>query len=151
MWKCENSIRVPCIIFDPTRPDQFKKREELILNIDIAPTIPELAGIIPSSGYQGKSMVQLLESNKPVGELSSSSNFYTISNIPKSEGVRMDIRKYFHNIDHPEPEELYALENDPQEIQNLFKHDPLHGIVDHLRQKCNDFKRFYIETKNDFG
>ena len=147
----ENSIRVPFIIYDPTRPGQVKKRDEPILNIDIAPTILELAGIRPDHGYQGKSMVPLLENRETVWRNEFFiEHLYDIEFIPKSEGVRTGKWKYFRYIDHPEHEELYDLENDPREMRNLIGQDGHAGMADQLRGKCSAYKQQYLEMINDF-
>ncbi len=146
----ENSIRVPFIILDPTRTNQGIKRDEFILNIDIAPTILELAGIVPGPGYQGKSMVPLLEGKETAWRNEFFiEHLYDIEYIPKSEGVRTEKWKYFRYIDHPEHEELYDLENDPEEIDNLIDQDTSLGIIELLRQKCSGYKHQYQEMIND--
>ena len=80
----EQSIRIPLIILDP-RADENNRgliREELALNIDIAPTIFELANLNVSDKMQGKSLVPLLEKRKLTGEKRSSAN--TGSTAPTS-------------------------------------------------------------------
>ena len=44
----EESIRVPLIIKYPALISEVRKAQNLVLNIDIALTLAELAGIIPS-------------------------------------------------------------------------------------------------------
>jgi arylsulfatase A-like enzyme len=144
----ENSIRVPLIIFDPGRSGSIDFRKEMILNIDIAPTILELAGISSPASYQGKSIVPLLDGNETGWRKAFfTEHLYDLEFIPKSEGVRTESWKYFRYIDHPEHEELYHLEKDPHEIYNLIHQETLADTVDRLRKKCNDFKQEYINAR----
>ncbi|MEM9327642.1 MAG: sulfatase/phosphatase domain-containing protein [Bacteroidota bacterium] len=55
----------------------------------------------------------------PVRDQFVSEHWFDNDRIPKSEGVRTNQWKYFRYVDHPEHEELYDLEHDPQEMSNL--------------------------------
>lgn len=59
----EESIRIPLIVFDPKsrKINKGKVRNEMVLNIDLAPTILELAGLLPHPIMQGRSLVPLLQ------------------------------------------------------------------------------------------
>ncbi|NIP95797.1 MAG: sulfatase-like hydrolase/transferase, partial [Akkermansiaceae bacterium] len=59
----EESIRVPLIVRDP-RPGKSRAmvvREEMVLNLDLAPTLLELAGLERKSPMDGRSLVPLLQ------------------------------------------------------------------------------------------
>ena len=57
------SIRVPMLALDPRAAPaaKGKRRTELVLNIDIAPTLLDLAGLPVPAMMQGRSLVPLLE------------------------------------------------------------------------------------------
>ncbi|MBT7981058.1 MAG: sulfatase [Akkermansiaceae bacterium] len=59
----EESVRVPMIIFDPRHKSsgQGTRVSALTGNIDIAPTILELAGLKAESGIEGKNLMPLLD------------------------------------------------------------------------------------------
>jgi len=144
----DNSIRVPFIYFDPGRPLSGEIIREMILNIDIAPTILDLAGISAPSTYQGKSIVPLLQGkNTDWRDAFFMEHLYNIEFIPKSEGIRTEEWKYFRYIDHPEHEELYHLQNDPEEIYNLIGMDNHIETIDLLRKKCAEYKLSYENAK----
>ncbi|MEZ5352596.1 MAG: sulfatase-like hydrolase/transferase [Bryobacteraceae bacterium] len=54
----EESIRVPMILYDPRLPAGLRgaRRQAMTLNIDIAPTLLEAAGIAAPAGMQGRSL-----------------------------------------------------------------------------------------------
>src|SRR5438046_9595102 len=59
----EPSIRVPLIVFDPRADKQRrgKTHDAVALNVDISPTLLELAGVAVPRGVQGRSLVPLLK------------------------------------------------------------------------------------------
>ncbi|MCL6259562.1 sulfatase-like hydrolase/transferase [Aquiflexum sp. TKW24L] len=60
----DNSLRVPMIIYDP-RSVQGRKVKDMVLNIDIAPTIFDFAGLDIPKSWQGLSLAGFLEENSP--------------------------------------------------------------------------------------
>ncbi|MGR3810526.1 sulfatase-like hydrolase/transferase [Jiulongibacter sp. NS-SX5] len=142
----DNSIRVPLIIFDP-RTDHKGKNEAFALNIDVPPTILDLAGITSPSAYQGKSLLPLIADKKAVFQRDTVliEHLWEFEHIPPSEGLRTQKRKYLRYINDKSLEELYDLENDPQEIKNLA-HDPAYqhelavfrNKIDELSLKYSD-------------
>ena len=62
----EESIRVPLIVFDPHAPKSARgqRRDEMVLNIDLAPTLLDYAGITVASAMQGKSLRALVNGTK---------------------------------------------------------------------------------------
>lgn len=130
------SIRTPLIIHDPRRPETAgTRRDEIVLNIDMAPTLLAYAGIEPPAGMQGRSLRQIVEGRSP--EDWRTSFFYEHlftagGRLPPCEGVRDGRWKYCRylapeSLDHPNApsdpaavaEELYDLQTDPNETTNL--------------------------------
>ncbi|HEX6961660.1 MAG TPA: sulfatase-like hydrolase/transferase [Lacipirellula sp.] len=58
----DESIRVPLIIYDGRNPTS-QTIDEMALNIDLAPTILQMAGVAPQPARDGKSLVQLINGN----------------------------------------------------------------------------------------
>ncbi|WDI42959.1 sulfatase family protein [Bremerella sp. P1] len=126
----EESIRIPMIVFDPRLPKNKRgqRREEMVLNIDVAPTLLDLAGIEPSSVMQGQSMKGLVEGNQSSGWRTEFlyEHLFPHATIPQSEGVREDRWKYvFYPKSEPKLEQLFDLQQDPHEVNNLAD-DPKH-------------------------
>jgi arylsulfatase A-like enzyme/Tfp pilus assembly protein PilF len=115
----EESMKVPLIFYNPRllpNPLQVKTRVDLV---DLMPTILELYKLEIPKGNQGKSMIHLLAGQ----EETSPRELYFESMYGKDElnfaplmGVIAEQYKY---ISLPEPE-LYDLEKDPLEKDNLF-------------------------------
>ncbi len=135
------SIRIPFLFYWPDAPKSVRgsRRKELVLTIDIAPTLLSLAGVSPPSEMQGESLVPLLETNKPVSWREEFFYEYRgrIATIPRSIGVRTRRYKYLRYFaERPVYEELYDLEEDPFEANNLA-YDPEHrALLVEMRARC---------------
>ncbi|WPJ97273.1 sulfatase-like hydrolase/transferase [Coraliomargarita algicola] len=117
----DECLQVPLIIYDP-RDGGLRGAEldQVALNIDLAPTILELAGIDIPDMYQGKSLYPLLSGENPPWRNEFFFEHYFTANgqIPRSEGVRTDQWKYVkYPLDNFE--QLYDLQADPGEVTNL--------------------------------
>ena len=134
----ENSLRVPLIIFDP-RVKNHKDISEPALNIDIAPTILNFASVEIPDVYQGKSLCEYTVKDNVILErpLILFEHLWNFKDIPSSEGVRTEKWKYFRYRFIKAPEELYDLENDPKEINNLAGDPAYKEILSSLREECN--------------
>ena len=126
----EESIRTPLIVYDPRRPGRGLTRTEMTLNIDLAPTLLDLAGVPAPGCMHGRSLGPLLGAAKPAWrrEWFYEHHFQLPpkSLTPRSEGIRTEDWKYIRYIDtRPVREELYDLRRDPLEEHNLAG-DPRH-------------------------
>ena len=127
----EESIRVPFVASYPVASPVAQERSEMVLNIDLAPTIAQLAGA-ETAPVDGESLVPLLEGGAPgdVGWRSSFliENFLTFVVRPSS-GVRTGRWKYVEtDAGAGVTTELYDLASDPYELHNLA-FDPDHQVV----------------------
>jgi arylsulfatase A-like enzyme len=134
----DNSIRVPMMIYDP-RYKEHKDVNEMVLNIDIPATILDIAGIDKPEIMQGKSLVGFFhgENSLEDREYFICEHLWETPMIPPSEGIRTKKWKYFryrHDLAH---EELYNLENDPIEIDNLKDSVAFQNVLQNLRLKTD--------------
>jgi N-acetylglucosamine-6-sulfatase len=119
----EESIRVPLLMRYPKLIKPGTKPPEMALNIDIAPTLLQLAGAPIPKDVQGRSLVPLFEGK--LGEWRSSALFEYFAEarfprIPTWQAVRNDRWKYIHYTDVADSDELYDLQADPYEMKNLI-------------------------------
>ncbi len=138
----EESMRIPMVIFDPWRNVSCPVRNEMVLNIDIAPTILELAGVSVPSIVQWRSLIPLVDDSADGWRTDFfCEHLFNIPNIdiPKSEGVRTDRWKYLRYFEQdPVHEELYDLEVDPHESHNLIGVPEYSDRGTKMRLKCAD-------------
>lgn len=132
----DESMRIPFLVKDPRSGVKGVTRDDLVLNIDLAPTLLELAGVKVPADVQGKSLKPLLTDNPPKEPLRTSflyTYFFEKSgavsppnpppggyNTPTLTAVRTPTHKLIKYLDHPEWTELFDLKADPYETKNLF-------------------------------
>ncbi len=150
----EESLRVPLIIRDP-RPHSRTpgRRAQMALNIDLAPTMLAMAGVPIPDAMQGMDLGPILRDENAAGR----KDWYYEHDVgtrsrgtplPRCEGVRTERWKYIRYKDtHPVEEELFDLEADPLEEQNLVK-DALHAkTLARLRARCDELRNTLREEK----
>jgi arylsulfatase A-like enzyme len=135
----EPSIRVPLLIYDPTlkKSQRGKVYDEMVLNIDVAPTILKLAGIIKDENMQGSPFVDIYNNEaESWRDCFYYEHLYPAPIIPRSQGIRTDQYKYLYYPDSPNGyEEVYDLRKDPNEKYNLAIQSNKKHIVEALRTK----------------
>jgi arylsulfatase A-like enzyme len=139
----EESIRTPLIIRDPRLPVLMRGRtcEDMTLNIDVAPTLFDLAGVAIRPPVQGRSLCPLLKGAPvPWREDWFYEHLYGHEGkIPRSEGVRTKRWKYIRYLDRDPPyEELYDLKRDPYEEDNVVAVKENKSVVGCLRRRWQE-------------
>ena len=133
------SIRVPLVVYDPRAPRASRAlvKRDLVLNIDLGPTLMDLAGIAVPPQVQGRSLRPLLGRRTPAWRTEIfCEELWDHPEIPRSECVRTERWKYIQYPAHPEYVELFDLANDPDEKRNLAG-DPGHArVLAELRERC---------------
>ena len=134
VWPYEESIRVPLVIRPPGRRDA-RIVDEFALNIDIAPTIAELAGIEPGLPPDGVSLVPFLEGDPGPSRDRFVVEFHGFApGVPPYVAVRTERHLYVEYRNGWR--ELYDLRVDPHQLRNLFgdrDRSPPDALVERLR------------------
>ena len=129
----EESMRVPLLVWCPEMIQANSKISQMVQNIDIAPTILEVAGIKKPLQMQGESIVPLLQGKEVPWRDKVFYEYYWEDAFPQTPsifGVRTDRHKYIFNHGVWGINELYDLQNDPYEVYNLIR-DPAHRDLSH--------------------
>lgn len=124
----EESIRMPLLVRYPKVIKPGTVRDEFALNIDIAPTLLELAGVSTSHVLEGRSLVPLLRGEHPEWRNSFLIEYYSDRVMPRIrqmgyKAIRNERWKYIRYLELKGMDELYDLKTDPYEMKNLFN-DP---------------------------
>ena len=119
----EPSIRVPMAIRYPARikPGQVDDTH-MVLNVDVAPTLLQLAGVPVPLGLHGRIMLPLLlGAAGPWRDAFLYEYFeYPAGHcVRKNRGIRTSRWKLIHFFEQPQEWELYDLASDPEERRNL--------------------------------
>ncbi len=121
----EESIRMPLLVRYPRLIKARTVRNELALNIDLAPTLLELAGVSSPVTMQGRSLVPLLKDSDSEWRRSFLIEYYSDKVFPRMlkmgyKAVRTERWKYIHYLELDGMDELYDLKADPYEMRNVI-------------------------------
>ena len=144
----ENSMRVPMLIRYPKLIKPNSVIDEQCLNIDMAPTILNLAGIDKPDYMQGESMVNLLKGKKEDNWRKSILFEYYLDTYwpyagPNQIAVRTERYKLVDVFLKNDIDELYDLKTDPGEMNNLINNPDYDKIEAELREEAIRLKKKY--------
>ncbi len=141
----EPSIRVPLAIRYPARfAAATVDRTHMVLNVDVMPTILQLAGIPVPPNLHGRSAVPLLEGADVPWRDDFLYEYYEYPAghcVRKNRGVRTARWKLIQFFEQPEEWELYDLENDPDETRNLAGDARFASVMSTLRARLGELRR----------
>lgn len=144
----EESFSTPLVMW---LPKQFKKRgdiPQLVQNIDFAPTMLEIAGAPIPSDIQGVSLLPLLKSEKAPSNWRKSLYYHYyefpgVHAVKRHYGVKTERYKLIHFYDDIDEWELFDLQTDPTEMNNLYGKVGYEEITSELRTELKRLQEQY--------
>lgn len=138
----EPSIRVPMLAWGPGFVESGRTIESLVRNIDIAPTIFEATGASSEAmRFDGLSFLDLLRGEASRTDRTFLYEYYwehAFPHTPTTLALRGDRFKYVYYHGVWDLNELYNLENDPDERHNLINVPRYQQRVDSMRTRLFD-------------
>ncbi|QZT37899.1 sulfatase [Halosquirtibacter xylanolyticus] len=119
----EESVKVPFLVRCPELTSGGMVDERMIQNIDVAPTILDLAGLSKPSYMVGNSFIPLLSNENSAWRNRIFYEYYWEYDFPMTPtvfGVRTDRYKYIRYHGIWDRNELYDIKNDPDEMYNII-------------------------------
>jgi len=141
----EESMRIPFIL---RYPAAFKPavRDEMVLNLDVAATLLDACGLKPAWKQQGASLIPLL-GGAPGSVPWRKSFLYQNYRDPAYPAVTFDVlavrtvtHKYVENDGNPEWTQLFDLEADPSENNNLARSPDAGGLRTRMKAELARLK-----------
>jgi len=145
-WMYEPSFRMPFMIQYPKKIKPGIDNEDLLLNIDFAPTLLDMAGIPIPEDMQGESFKKALLGKKHTSRDAIYYHYYEYPfwhKVQPHYGVSTGKYKLIHFYYDMDQWELYDLENDPHEMNNLYPNAAYKKVVQHLQHKINQLQKKY--------
>ena len=145
-WMYEESFRMPFMISYPKIIEPKSKNSNLLLNIDFAPTLLDLAGIEIPDAMQGSSFLPQLQSDF---EGAREAVYYHYYEYPKWHmvqphyGIRSKRFKLIHFYYSMDEWELYDLDKDPNEMNNLYGISKYKRLIKRLKEKLKSLQSKY--------
>ncbi len=138
----EASMRIPLLLRYPRRVKAGGTIDEMMLNIDLGPTLLDLAGVDPAPVMQGLSAAPLLAGRPTAWRESFLYEYWRDLTplVPRMVCVRTDRWKYTRYPDLDQ-HELYDLKRDPHEMTNLADRPDHAARVAELRAELERLMR----------
>ena len=144
----EEALRVPLLLRYPKLIKAGTTLDASALNVDIAPTLLELAGAALPTGLHGRSLVPLLKGNTADWRSSFLAEYFLnrgqTPRFPTWQAVRTERWKYIRYPDLEGMDELYDLKADPHEMKNRID-DP--GSATTLQDLKSELERLLRQTQ----
>ncbi len=140
----EESMRVPLLARCPGLIQPKTKVTQVVQNIDIAPMLLDVAGLVKPAQMQGNSFLPLLRGQQIPWRDRAFYEYYWEVDFPSTPtmfGVRNDQYKYIFNYGVWDTNELYDLKSDPDEVNNLIKSPDHQQIAKQMRSDLFDWLR----------
>jgi arylsulfatase A-like enzyme len=159
----EQSLRIPLVVRWPGVTEPGTVNDDLVANIDYAPTLLEMAGLDPHPRMQGSSLTPLLAGAAPDGWRESVYYRYWMHlddshRVQANYGVRTRTHKLIHYPGHGagapgadparrEPAwELFDLVADPDELHNRYDDPAYAHVVAELKAELAALRERYGDT-----
>ncbi|WP_172917273.1 sulfatase [Capnocytophaga canis] len=122
-WMYEESFRTPMVIKYPTYIKRNKSTDSFVMNVDIAPTLLEAAGIPIPADIQGKSFLNVLKGSKRPSRETVYYHYYENGEHAVSPhfGIKNKRYKLIRFYKRHNGWELYDLKKDPKEMNNIYE------------------------------
>ena len=158
-WAYEESMRMPFLVRYPKSITAGSTSDAIIENVDFAPTMLDFAGRSTPEYMQGMSFRKILETSKEPADWKDAAYYHYWMHMahhfnPAHIAVRTKqfklIMFYGAYPDKNKPEtppgwELYDLNNDPAEMNNLYDNPEYKGIIKELKIKLKELRKKYKE------
>ncbi|MEZ5404482.1 MAG: sulfatase [Bryobacteraceae bacterium] len=164
----EPSLRVPLMVRAPGGK-RGHVADAMAMNIDIAPTILDYAGVNAPGTMQGRSLRPVIEGASPADWRKSiyysyyenswvlagkgkeamadpSFQFFTPHRIGPHRGVRTETHKLIHYYAEGDYWELFDLTKDPNELNNLYGATGKETVTTELKSELERLRNYYGDT-----
>ncbi|MCU4156978.1 sulfatase [Carboxylicivirga sp. A043] len=145
----EESFRTPLLIKYPRAIEAGSVINELVQNIDFAPTFLDMAGVAIPDDIQGVSMQPLFKGESQNWR---DAIYYTYYEYPSEHAVkrhygvcteRYKLIHFYYDIDEWE---LYDLQNDPSEMHNVYGDEDYAKVQAMMHQKLEELRTSYGDS-----
>lgn len=143
----EESMRTPLVMLLPEGLEARGDIDAMVQNIDYAPTFLDLAGVDVPADMQGVSLLPLLKGEKPAEWRDAL--YYHFHEFPAEHavkrhyGIRDSRYKLIHFYNDIDTWELYDLQTDPHEMNNIYGRPGTEEITARMMEKLRQAQEQY--------
>ena len=144
----EESFRTPMVMRYPGVAKPGSLNNNLVMNLDIAPTLLNAAGIKIPTGMQGESLLPLIKNKKVQGRDAMYYHYYENGEHAVSPhfGIstgRYKLIRFYNRVDEWE---LYDLKKDSNEMRNLYGNKGYENLTATLKKRLDELIQQYEDT-----
>jgi len=149
----EESLRTPLLIRYPAEIPAGTTTDALVQNLDFAPTLLDYAGVKIPEDMQGESFRKLVSQKDKKWRDAVYYTYYeypSIHMVKRHYGIRTDRYKLIHFYYDIDEWELYDLQEDPQELHNVYDDDAYATVRENMHKKLAELREKYKDSdEND--
>lgn len=130
------SVKVPLLVWWPGKVKKSRTINEMVANIDIAPTLLDIAGISIPENMDGRSFKSLLEEKEINWRKELLYEYYWERNYPYTPTTHALLTSRYKFIRYHgiwDLDEFYDLQSDPNETKNLINDEQHQEIISNHR------------------
>lgn len=141
----EESFRTPMLMRYPGRVKPGSVNTNMVMNLDLAPTILDAAGLATPDDIQGASFLPLVTTGKSVGRDALYYHYYENGehSVSPHIGIRTERYKLIRFYERVNSWELYDLREDPAEMKNLYNQKAYQKTILVLKKKLVELAKQY--------
>lgn len=148
----EESARIPLFMRWPKLIKPGSTRSEMVLGIDLAPTLLEIGGAPLSKAMHGRSLLPLMRGERVPWRSSFLIEYFSDRVFPRISNmgyqcVRTERWKYIHYVDLDGMDELYDLQSDPFEMTNAIGRADARAALDEMKTELGRLLRATSEER----
>jgi arylsulfatase A-like enzyme len=149
----EESLRMPLLARLPGTIKPGSTSDDMVLNLDFAPTFLDLAGTKPPADMQGRSMKPILAGTSP-GDWRDAIYYHYYEypgahSVKRHYGVRTERYKLIHFYYDIDAWEFYDLQTDPNELRNRIDDPAAAPVIAGLRKRLEELRQQYGDTDEE--
>jgi len=145
----EESFRTPMLMRYPKEIKAGTVTEKLIQNLDFAPTFLDYAGAVIPEDIQGESFRKVVSGETDKWRDAIYYTYYEYPgehNVQRHHGVRTDRYKLIHFYYDSDTWELYDLEKDPSEMNNVYDDPAYANVREEMHAKLVEVRAKYGDS-----
>lgn len=147
-WMYEESFRTPMLMRYPQEVKPGTVNNDFVMNLDIAPTLLQAAGVKVPADMQGESFLPLVNGKKAKGRKNMYYHYYENGEHAVSPhfGIRTSRYKLIRYYKRVDGWELFDLKKDPDEMNNLYGKKGYDKITSKLKKQLDALISKYDDT-----
>ncbi|NNF21834.1 MAG: sulfatase [Saprospiraceae bacterium] len=145
------SFLTPLMVRWPGKINAGSVNDQMVQNLDFAPTLLEAAGVVPPADMQGESLLPLLYGDTDNWNRDAVYYHYyeypAVHMVKRHYGIVTREYKLVHFYYDVDEWELYDRKNDPAEMMNVYDDPEYAQVVEDLKLKLIDLRVKYKDSE----